>query len=378
MVGPLECSGLLWQLSHPLALASDAPAFSQDAGLRLGSDPTARIGFACIPDKAMGFFALPVSVDGWEYGCFLRTGASEWLLLEGSLWLSEPDPQTAGEDWLLTQAPYPGGALAGSAVNIRLGGADAGGSVAVGCSVGEHVPPGIFCHVRAAAHSGGAAGGVLLGVASGSCMLPNGSGLRDRIVASAHAAIDIPVIRATARYALSFGQTGCLSGPFLPTRERLGLALDREMRLQRGETVAWCLSGEKALACHADGSAQETSSADFSIRFIGVGSAGRAGIGCSSSGGPEINARLQWTPFPSTEATVSAGVSWPRLLCALASLTAQARRNAGGYALWVKAGVEKMPVAVAGGDILKHLSLSVGWSTSGGAMTEEEGSRFEP
>jgi len=377
-VGPMDCKGLLWQLNHPLAVASDAPSFCQPAGLHLDCDSSGHMGISCLPVADVGLFALSLPDSSWEYGCYARPVSSAWLFVEGAGWMSQPEPTSPGSAWFLSRAPYPGGALLGSAVQFRIGEPRVNVSCTFGSSAGERVPGGGFWHLRAAVSDPCVDAGLLVGGASGSYTPPDGLAALSQELLSTHCAIALPGVDMETRYSMAFMNPPCFWGPFLASRQRVRIGLDRRLSLGGKASLGLGLAGEKRIVRAVDGGAEETASSNFAAEIHDGPLQAEVRVLCTSSGGPGLDAVMEWSPLPSLVVSAKGAISWPGLGMPSATLSIQAKHSVRGSTFSVEAGCKELPAACAPSEVAKHLVVTIKWDTSETVTIPEEESGFAP
>ena len=364
--GPMSQEGLLREASNPLGFSAGSDVFAECTGVRLdGSLPAGPPGFLWMPlPGALGFYSLPCSNGARVCGCFAGIQASAGFRVEGFFSFSKSESEGPGEEWFLSTPVDPGGAIASGGVRLAMDfhgmslGATAGGSFP------ESAPSGSFQLLRGSLHEDGFFVEALVGRIDASYRRPDGRDFAAGSGFSGRAGLEGPVSSAKVSYSACVDQPGFAPRPFIQSSEVTGLVLQHSFAAGAGLDLVCRAEAERRISRDCMGTRQETRRWSASLR----GTAGSldtsvsmelnepGGVGVSLTGTFQETRR---SPRLSLESRLEPLAAGGRALTALAGLQLEWK----DARLSLESGIEGWAVSRAGVDLVRHVRLSVSWST---------------
>ncbi len=357
LVGQVADTGLLRQVSDPLGFSPGSEVFTEQSGLRpdrsLDGRENASIALEVVPGMLLAFGrAFPSGLI--EEGVVARLGSGGPASLEAAATLSLPLPAAAGDTWIVSRPPWPGGwtghLASRAAVRAAPRGVAVSASLALAASSGRHCPPGGFLAAAASIAAPAVAADVMLAAASRDYRGPDGTTLSS----AARGGLTLKGRGAAgsieASYLCTVGSPPPARGPFLPTTEETSLALERQWRPGRTAALSVRLAAERRLECGADGADTTLTAASFAVAFemAAVKVAGRARAGGEDGGSLDLECRAGPVSLAGSVSGLGMGAT-------------------AGLEVRLKTSRLEAAVAVAGLPRAPELRLQLSWSASSGS-----------
>ncbi|HUI71174.1 MAG TPA: hypothetical protein VL354_11705, partial [Spirochaetia bacterium] len=286
-VGPLSPSGMLREAGNPMGFQAGSDAFVQRSGLTVSSSLPARSpGILLMPvPQALGVFYQQLAGGGQWMGCLAGVFERPGVSLEGFFSLSEPPPESMGDEWFADTAPFAGGKILSSAARLVFDGQPFGMTVTLGTSLGEMSPPGGFLHLHLCAGTSQLRIFLLLSRADSTYLSPSGDPPRDASSISAALRAGDADGSVDARVSRSVRQPGFSPRPFFADTTEAGFSAEKCVVTSADALLSLRVGARRIIHRNTDGAAV------FSSRSSGMASLRvspftlESGISCSDSEG---------------------------------------------------------------------------------------------
>jgi hypothetical protein len=316
-----------------------------------------------VPD-ALGFYCLPCSGGGCARGCFASIQAGPGLRAEGFLSFSKSEPEGFGEEWFLSTARDPGGAMTSSGVRLEIDYLGLALGATVAGSFSERAPPGSFQLLHGSWRGNEFFAEALVGRIDAAYRRPGGQGSTAASAFSASTGLEGPSRTVRLSYAVRVDQPGFAPRPFLESSEVMGLVIEHVLAAAPGFCGSCRAETERRISRDSVGALQESSRYSASLkgktgRFEAAATAAfnqPGGIAVSLDGAYQAAGGSPRLCLESRLERLNAGCP---VLTALAGLRLEQK----DAALSFESGVADWIVGTAATDVIRHFRLKVSWST---------------
>jgi len=286
-IGPLSPAGALREAGNPLGFQAGSDVFVQRSGLLLDSSlPAHPPGILVMPlARTLGVFYQELPHGGEWMGCMASAFQRPGVSLEGFVSLSEPPPQSMGEEWITDSAPFAGGKILSSAARFVFDGQPFGMTATLGASLGEMSLPGGFLHLHLFARTGALRLFLLFARADRTYLSPSGDPPREASSISAALLLGDADGSVDMRLSRSVRPPGFSSLPFLAGTTEAGFTAEKRLVTGSDALLSVRVAGSRTVHDETDGATDSSArfSATASLRLSPVKL--ESGFACSDTDG---------------------------------------------------------------------------------------------
>jgi hypothetical protein len=374
-VGPLSPAGLFREASNPMGYSAGSEVFRERTCLRLDSTfPLSARGLVWMPVReAFGLFVTEGRGDAPVLGSFASLMAGPGLGVEVVVLLEKPPAPTVGDvgdAWLLCSAPWPGGTLLRTALRFMADHPGISVTAALGSTLAERAPPGMFWHVGCDASGAVVSGSVLLAGATRSYLLPDGSAPALEAKAECRLGFDAPGRSFRLRLSTSVDPPGFVPRRFLAGQGSAGISFEQSAALPGSLRVRISADAEKNVARSAYGEQAEAARCAVALEAAADEFVAQAEIEADAADGLALGASFEHGRAERPcRAVLSARLEGILAARPALSVLGEVRIRQRETAWTVEAGVEHADLGSGAAGLAAGFRFALTWNVRSAALT---------